>query len=414
MSLSPAKASSSGLIGMTDRVLLLGGSVGPERVPARPDRDDADWYLPLHVRDEGAARERIAGQIAAGADVVVAPTWLTHRRALLPLGETRRAGAWTAAAVRTARQALEIGLERRDEALSDASDDDIDRRRPEPFVAASLPALDDEPQTATGRLLPHEAATARDFRDQAGVIADAAPDLILVEGQAGEADAHSAISEAAQTGLPVWASLTRGALAGAGLEAWLERSRALEVERLLLPSPLSDLGAAQNSDLAFGAQAPTSDPLTEWLDAGASVVAWLNGATSAVLEPLRTAIDDYERVGIEAARAAQARWMRHVTRAAALASGGVAAWIGDAPTTPLPDGFEWIVADALEAHRLPDDRYRLVVVAAEVTLDPARILDHGGIVAVADPGVVARAPDLRLVAVDDSAQPVLAIARRER
>ncbi len=56
-----------------------------------------------------AARERIAAQVAAGADVVVAPTWLTHRRALLPLGETRRAAAWTADAVRVAREAVEIG-----------------------------------------------------------------------------------------------------------------------------------------------------------------------------------------------------------------------------------------------------------------------------------------------------------------
>ena len=69
---------------MADRVLLLAGSVGPERIPARPDADDADWYLPPHVRDEDAARERIAAQIVVGADVVVAPTSLTHRRAQLP------------------------------------------------------------------------------------------------------------------------------------------------------------------------------------------------------------------------------------------------------------------------------------------------------------------------------------------
>ena len=59
-----------------------------------------------------AARERLAAQLTAGADVVVAPTWLTHRRALLPVGETRQARAWTAAAVRVAREAIEIGLER--------------------------------------------------------------------------------------------------------------------------------------------------------------------------------------------------------------------------------------------------------------------------------------------------------------
>ena len=30
---------------------LLCRVVGPGAPPARPDRDDADWYLPLHVRD---------------------------------------------------------------------------------------------------------------------------------------------------------------------------------------------------------------------------------------------------------------------------------------------------------------------------------------------------------------------------
>ena len=190
---------------MADRRLLLAGSVGPERVPARPSSDDADWYLPLHLRDESAARARLAGQISAGADVIVAPTWLTHRRALLPLGETRRVGAWSNAAVRLAREAIEVGLERREEALADTPEDDPGLGRPQPLVAATLPALDDEPEAATGRLLPREAATERDYRDQAGALADAEPDLLLVEGQRDEEAARVALAEAVQTGLPVWA-----------------------------------------------------------------------------------------------------------------------------------------------------------------------------------------------------------------
>ena len=399
---------------MTERVLLLAGSVGPERVPSRPDPERADWYLPLHLRDEPAARERIAGQVVAGADVVVAPTWLTHRRALLPLGETRRAGAWTAAAVRTAREAVEIGLERRQEALAGAPDDDIRRGRPAALVAASLPALDDAPESESGRLLPREAATARDYRDQAGAIADAEPDLILVEGQVDDAAARSAITEASDTGLPVWAALTPQALAASDLEAWLEWAQALNVGRLLLPGPLSERTAAAEGAVAFGALAPSREPLDTWLDAGASAVARLDGATSASLEPLRTAIDDYERAGIEAATMARARWERHVADAAALADGGAAAWIGATPAAPLPPGFEWLLVDPDDAFRLPDHHYRLVVLTAAVRLDPARLLQRGGVAAVADTGVVARSPELRLVAVEDSSLPVLAIARRER
>ncbi len=399
---------------MTERVLLLAGSVGPERVPARPDPEDGDWYLPLHLRDEDVARERIAAQIAVGADVVVAPTWLTHRRALLPLGETRRAGAWTAAAVRVARQAVEVGLERREASLADLDADDTRRGRPRPLVAASLPALDDEAESATGRLLPHEAATERDYRDQAGIIADAEPDLILVEGQQAEADARAAITQAIETGLPAWAALTTPALETSELSDWIEWAQARGLRRLLLPGPLRERAAATAAPLPWGALAPSDDPLSAWLEAGAGVVAWLDGANPAVVEPLRSAIDDHERAAVEAARAAERRWLDHVAAAAAMADGGAAVWIGEAPTAPLPAGFEWVVVAADEARQLPDEHYRLAVLASDVTLEPERILARGGFVAVTDTSVVARAPGLRLIGADDSAEPVLAIARRER
>lgn len=398
---------------MTDRVLLLAGSVGPERIPARPDPDHADWYLPLHLRDEEAARERIAGQVAAGADVVLAPTWLTHRRALLPLGETRRAAAWTAAAVRVARQAVEIGLERREDALADAPADDIRRRRPLPLVGASLPALDDEAETTTGRLLPREAATERDYRDQAGILADAEPDLILAEGQRAEPEARAAITQASDTGLPAWAALSAGCLMATELSDWIDWTAALGLRRLLLPGPLSERAAASDGPLPWGTLAPSKDPLVDWLGAGAGAVAWLDGANPAVVEPLRSAIDDHERVAIEAERAAARRWLEHVAAAAAMAHGGAAVWIGEAPAPALPAGFEWTVVGPEDARRLPEGHYRLAVLATDASIEPGRILMPGGIAAVADTGVVARAPELRLVGVDDSSEPVLAIARHE-
>lgn len=395
---------------MAERVLLVAGSVGPERIPAHPDPDDADWYQPLHVRDETSARERIAGQITAGADIVVAPTWLTHRRALLPLGETRRAGAWTAAAVDVARQALEVGLERREEAVAEVADDDVSRGRPVPRVAAVLPALDDEPETATGRLLPREAATERDYRDQAGAIADAEPDLILVAGQHAEADARTAISEAAQTGLPVWAALTPEALATAELPGWVDWASAHRLERLLLPGPLADRGAVLDAPLPWGTLAPSTDPLTDWLAAGAGAIAWLDGANAAVLEPLRKAIDDHERAGMEAEHAARRRWQAHLRRAAAMAPGGAAAIVGSADDPALPGGFTWMAVERAELPYLPPERFRLLVDPdGPISDDIAHTLEHGGI-AVARPGQSELA---RLVSIDDETRPPLAIYRRE-
>jgi hypothetical protein len=396
---------------MSERRLLLAGSFGPERVPARRDRDHADWYLPLHIRDERAARERIASQVTSGADVVVAPAWLTHRRALLPLGETRRAGTWTAAAVRVAREAVEIGLERREADLDDAPDDDLRRRRPTPLVAASLPALDDAPESATGRLLPREAATERDYRDQAGILSDAEPDLILVEGQRSDPDARTAISEAVQTGLPVVGALSIDALASVDLEDWLEWIRATGVSQLLLPAPLEARLAVVESDLRWGAAVGPQADIAQWLDHGATTIGRLDEATLPELERLRESIDAHERIGLEVEQAAAQRWLAAVGQAAAMAPGGAAVWVGPTPTISLPDGFEWLVVGGDAARQLPRDRFRLAIAASvEGVRAIAATLEPGGVLL----GPAVAGLDLRTLSVDESADPPLATYRRER
>lgn len=393
------------------RRLLLAGATGPERMPVRHHREDADWFKPLHIRDEHAARERIAAQIAAGADVVIAPTWLTHRRALLPLGETRRAAEWTAAAVRLARDAVEVGLERRDEALADAPQDDPRRQRPVPLVAAALPALDDGAEQEHGQLLPREAATERDYRDQAGILSDAMPDLLLVEGQPDEAEARLAMTEAAQTGLPVWTVLNTSCLASVDLEEWLDRASQGGVERLLLPPPLERLAGAANASLPWGGVDVAATAVADWLDAGADVIGRLDGATTAALEPLRSAIDAHEEVELRADQAARSRWTDLVAEAAAMAPGGAAVIIDGHGTDSLPAGFEWIAVDAAERRLLPNGHFRLVV-STDAGPDLGRLLERGGILAqpLADP---TGSSPLRLVRVNDLGDPALAIYRRE-
>jgi len=397
---------------MPDRRPLLAGSVGPERIPARPNPDEADWFLPLHVRKEGSARDRIATQVAAGADIVVAPAWLTHRRALLPIGETRRAAAWTAAAVRVARDAVEIGLERRETALTEAPQDDVRRARPRPLVAAPLPALDGYSEPEGGRLLPPEAATERDYRDQAGVLADAHPDLVWVEGQRSATSARVAIAEAVDTGLPVWASLGDDALAASRPEAWLEWSRGAGVERLLLPS-LAAIEVVADGDLPWGGLAATAEAVVSWLKAGAGAIALPHGATVAAIEPLRAAIDDFEAAQIAARHESDSRWQRHLLRAAAMAPGGAAVWVGDPASASLPDGFDWLVVDSAAARRLPHGHYRLVIVDEATDAALGRLVEPGGILALRSASPHGREPGLRLLDYADEAEPAMAIYRRE-
>ena len=393
---------------MTERRLLLAGSVGPERIPSRPNAENADWFLPLHLRDERAAIDRIAAQVEAGADVVVAPTWLTHRRALLPLGETRRAAAWSAAAVRVARDGVELGLERREASLAAAEADDVRRGRPLPLVAASLPALDDDPEPGTGRLLPREAATERDYRDQAGLLSDAQPDLLLVEGQRTEDGARVAMTEAVDTGLPVWTALTADAIALSGTEAWLDWGVGIGAARLLLPPPLEDRLAARAASLRWGAVLRRPDAVASWLDAGAGTIASLDGASPRNLAAFRQAVDELEREEVEQAHAADRRWRELVGQAASMAPGGAAAWVGQAPDAPLPAGFAWTVVDQTQLRRLPADHYRFVVTVDDPGSDAARLLQRGGILV----GPPQHSSALRLLIIDEQLPP-LAIHRRD-
>src|SRR5690606_33957881 len=91
---------------------ILAGAPAPDRRSFPRPGSVARWFEPFHVRQPDVARGEIASQVATGADVVLAPTWLTHRRALEAVGESRRAQAWTTAAVRLAREAVETGMER--------------------------------------------------------------------------------------------------------------------------------------------------------------------------------------------------------------------------------------------------------------------------------------------------------------
>nr|MBA3627696.1 homocysteine S-methyltransferase family protein [Chloroflexota bacterium] len=84
----------------------------------------------------------MTAQVAAGADVLLAHTFLTHRRALARVGEARRARQLTLSAVVLAREAAEQGRDRRDHETSSATVPVL--------VAGSLPLLGDDP--GSGRL----------------------------------------------------------------------------------------------------------------------------------------------------------------------------------------------------------------------------------------------------------------------
>jgi hypothetical protein len=348
----------------------------------------------MHVREPARVRRALAAQVEAGADVIVAPAWLTHRRALMEIGESRRAAEWTKAAVRIAREAVEEGRAGRGE----ASEDDAVR------VAGPLPDLDTRPESGSGRLAERGAAADRDREAQAGILADAGTDVILVEKHTGVEAAGRSVAAAASTGLEVWATVEGAAGvhgAGDGPDRAMEALTLAGASTVLIEVPAGSGGPPAAFDVEVerlaglegrpvGVLLPRALPdlpperLRRWLQTGASVLGIAEGAVAEALKPLREAIDA-ERNARDADReASEMPWRTWVLDGAARAPAGAALWFGDAAEPPdwLPDGFAWTFAGTDDLGRLPAGGYRLVVAGAgeDVELrDLVRILDDGGV-----------------------------------
>jgi hypothetical protein len=390
-------------MGSTDRPRLVAGTSAGEREPPDHPRPVRDWHLPPHAREPEAVRGRHAAQVAAGADVILAQTYLTHRRALARVGEARRARELTTAAVAVARSAVDEGLERRRAE---------ERTLPERvLIAGVIPPLADVAETATGRLLPSAASIEQDLETQAGILAESGVDLILVEPGASPTDAAGAAA-VRSVGLPAWVVVSAQA-------SWI-RDEVLNLDpaALLLSGEPTDAEVAaltgtggRGSDagetpvgiwLIRPPPAPTlGDMARGWLSAGASMFALADEATPERIGVVASAIDEAveaERVSREEATGAWRAWVRAGSE---MAPGGRAAWIGGPAQEAPPDGWAWDVVAAEETPRLPASRYRLAVTAGPetaVAIDSmGHILEPGGIAVAATGEPLRRVERLRIV-----------------
>lgn len=358
------------------------------------------WFEPFHVRQPQVARGEVAAQVAAGADVVVAPAWLTHRRALEAVGESRRAQAWTVAAVRLAREAIEVGLERREGPLGGPSPGDLLGPADAPtLVAGPLPDVSARSEQATGRRLPAAASEERDTHDQAGILADAAVDLLLLEPRVSHEACLRSTRTAAETGLPVWVvipasdapdappiaerveAIVASGASGVLVDVGPSGAPGLAAETLgrLVEDASAALGAVSD-----GPPLAAAADLDAWLRAGVSALGIASGADPEAIAPLVSARERLlgeARQRLDADRDSLAAW---VGDAAARAPGGRALWLG-ATEAPLPSGFDWTVLDPDDATlgALPAEAFRLVVALTDA--DPralGRLVERGGIVAL--------------------------------
>ncbi|HKA37520.1 MAG TPA: homocysteine S-methyltransferase family protein [Thermoanaerobaculia bacterium] len=235
-------------------------------------------------------------EVAAGAEILTANTFRTHRRTLAKQNLADRAAELTRTAVLLAREAA--------------------RGAPRPvFVAGSLSPLED---CYRPDLRPPGEALEREHAIQAEALASSGADLILIETQNSVRELATATRWARQTGLPVIASMItdgRGhLLSGQPIEVAVAALDSLRLDALSINCvPARDLGAdlerlskaAPGVPLAaygnlgpptgeggtvFTHDVPPEDYAElarEWIAAGARIVGGCCGTTNAHTAALR-------------------------------------------------------------------------------------------------------------------------------
>lgn len=397
---------------------LLAGTSADERRPPSQPGPEREWYLPAHARQPGATRERMAAQVAAGADVLLAHTFLTHRRALGRFGEARRARELTHSAVILAREAAEQGRDRRAQ--------EVPWAKQPVSVAGALPLLGDDP--GSGRLGPLDLAAARDLHDHAGLLADAGVDLIIVEGPRTSAETAAGVRAGRSMGIETWAvvdddgTLTDPEDLGAPDAIVLRQARATSAHA---PAAAATDGYGRPAswdgphgvlvDALFDGSADEYEPaLRDLIAAGAGVLGIGDGATIERLAIVRAAIDDHELARAKERDSEASSWLDWVAQGAAMAPPGRAAWLAELPPSSLVPGWEWTVASPGEMRLMPAERYRLMVSATfELALEQLALrLEIGGVLVSWSDMSVPLPDELQLLDLRDAGAQRWLIARR--
>lgn len=172
-------------------VTILDGAMGTELA-----RRGEDTGLPLWSANALMSAPEVVKQIhldylRAGAQVITANTFRANPRTLARAGQTGRSRALTRIAVDLARQAI--------------ADFQATHAAAHPLIAGSMAPVED---CYSPWLVPGDAELETEHGELARHLADAGCDLILVETMNTIREAVIAARAAAETGLPVWVSVT--------------------------------------------------------------------------------------------------------------------------------------------------------------------------------------------------------------
>jgi homocysteine S-methyltransferase len=166
-------------------VVIIDGGTGTQLQAEGVPMDDEAWSGRANL-DQGEVVQRVhEAYIRAGADVIIANTFAASRAALEPAGLGDRVADANRNAVVAALRAREAAADGR--AIA---------------VAGSMSSFC--PVAMHGRDEADRFPSLADFREQAGLLAEAGVDLIALELMESPSYGRNALQAAAETGLPVW------------------------------------------------------------------------------------------------------------------------------------------------------------------------------------------------------------------
>jgi homocysteine S-methyltransferase len=179
-------------------VIIIDGGTGTELQAAGVPMDEETWSGRANLEHLALVQAVHEKFVRAGAEVIIANTFATSRAAFEPGGLGARVAEANRSAVSAALRAREVAGDR------------------QVAVAGSMSSFCPIAMHGRGAAAPAGDADAEDprfpgqaeFREQAGLLADAGVDLIALEMIESAGYGRAAIEAAAQTGLPVWLGVT--------------------------------------------------------------------------------------------------------------------------------------------------------------------------------------------------------------
>ena len=238
------------------RIVLLDGALGTELTRRGFVLDPVLWSASALLSQPELVRQIHADYIEAGAALITANTFRTHRRNLARAGLGDRAAELTTQAVDLAR------------AAADGADHEV-------WIAGSQAPLED---CYTPADVPADECLTREHTEMARNLKSAGADLILVETQNTIREAVAATRAAAETGLPVLVSFVCGLdgrlLSGETLTDAVAAVRPFEPAGILVnclpaaavPGTLEELkGAAGSLPIGVYANAGCPDEQQGWI-----------------------------------------------------------------------------------------------------------------------------------------------------